>query len=415
MADERALALQVIESLNNDPLCPPGIRLEPVAWDRPGGGPPLDTWLSPQEAINRRMPLPSQCQILVCILWTRIGTPLPQDSELTDTDPPLTGTQWEFRDAMNADPRPLALTYRCLREFRLPPTATDKRKRIEQMEGVDAFFAGFRDQQGVHRLSKMIYTEPGEFKTKLEHHLRAFLKELADTDGYAQDSRGRRREINPYPGFQAFRRDQAEFFFGRERQTDQLIRKLRDSRARFVSVIGPSGSGKSSLVWAGLLPRLEQGAISKVRDWRVLACRPTDFDDPFQSLAFAGARLLEPSPWRPRDKAQALAAAPVALGGLVEDVLAHRPDSAECLLFVDQFEELFTQVEQRHRGPFLDLLAHSRKIDRLRIVITMRSEFAGRFGQWPQLADLLNADGTLWLTAPGHLQLEQMIRRPAER
>ena len=419
VADERALAIQAIERLQHDPLLPGEIRLEPVAWDRSGGGAPMITWLSPQEAINRGLPRPSQCAIVVCILWSRIGTPLPRDSMLNDTEQSLTGTEWEFWDAMNAPPetRPMVLTYRCKREIKFAPDSPDYADKLTQLQGVNAFFAAFKDEQGSHRFSVETYNEPSEFKEKLERDLRSLLKDLVKTDAAtARPVQTRKRTaINPYPGLRAFRKDQAEFFFGRDSYTDQLIRKLKDAGRRFVAVLGDSGTGKSSLIWAGLLPRLEQGAIQGAQDWRIVSLRPADADDPFQSLAFAASHLLDPSPWRPREMAARLTDEPAALAELVADILAGRPERAELLLFIDQFEELFTLVEKSAQEPFLQLLERAAGLARVRIIITMRAEFAPQCARCPALAIRLSDDGTLWLSPPGPLPLSEMIRRPAEQ
>jgi ABC-type transporter Mla maintaining outer membrane lipid asymmetry ATPase subunit MlaF len=74
--------------------------------------------------------------------------------------------------------------------------------------------------------------------------------------------------LNPFPGLRPFKSDEAYLFFGRETQTDELLRRLRVNR--FLSVIGSSGSGKSSLVRCGLIPSLYGGAMSKAgSDWSV--------------------------------------------------------------------------------------------------------------------------------------------------
>ncbi|MEY4749587.1 MAG: hypothetical protein RIQ60_1801 [Pseudomonadota bacterium] len=92
----------------------------------------------------------------------------------------------------------------------------------------------------------------------------------------------------PYPGLRAFEPHEAEIFFGREAHTDRLLAILQ--RERFLAVIGPSGSGKSSLVRAGLLPGLAMGSLGTGSDWRVALLRPGD--RPMRSLA---AALLQPA------------------------------------------------------------------------------------------------------------------------
>src|SRR4051812_34820113 len=88
----------------------------------------------------------------------------------------------------------------------------------------------------------------------------------------------------PYPGLRPFRADEADVFFGRERQTDELLAKLAERR--FLAVVGPSGCGKSSLVRAGLIPALETGFMAAAgAQWRIAYLRPGA--RPIQRLADA--------------------------------------------------------------------------------------------------------------------------------
>src|SRR6185503_3897714 len=88
---------------------------------------------------------------------------------------------------------------------------------------------------------------------------------------------------NPFPGLRPFEFEEQELFFGREEQYEQMVGKL--SEKRFLAVVGTSGSGKSSLVKAGLLPALYGGMMSAGPNWRVALFRPKE--DPIQELALA--------------------------------------------------------------------------------------------------------------------------------
>lgn len=88
--------------------------------------------------------------------------------------------------------------------------------------------------------------------------------------------------FNPFPGLRAFEEDEDYLFFGREKQIDELLKKLRTSH--FIAVVGTSGSGKSSLVKCGLLPALHSGYMTKAgSSWKVALLRPGD--DPLGNLA----------------------------------------------------------------------------------------------------------------------------------
>jgi energy-coupling factor transporter ATP-binding protein EcfA2 len=93
-----------------------------------------------------------------------------------------------------------------------------------------------------------------------------------------------RERANPFPGLRPFMQEEADLFFGRDRQSDELVRRL--ASRRFLAVVGTSGSGKSSLVRAGLLPSLEAGFMAGAGGhWRIATMRPQD--DPIAALARA--------------------------------------------------------------------------------------------------------------------------------
>src|SRR5690242_12396552 len=87
---------------------------------------------------------------------------------------------------------------------------------------------------------------------------------------------------NPFPGLRPFEPDEDHLFFGREKQIDELLRRLRETC--FLAVVGASGSGKSSLVRSGLIPALHSGLIAAAgSSWRIAMMRPGD--DPIENLA----------------------------------------------------------------------------------------------------------------------------------
>ena len=197
-------------------------------------------------------------------------------------------------------------------------------------------------------------------------------------------------------------------------------------------VVGASGSGKSSLVAAGLIPRLAANAIEGAKDWllphMVGAGEPAEprqwaglrftpgehGDNPFLALADRLVPMLPDQAMPPRTLAERLEAGTATLVDVVETALARRPSWAEALLFVDQFEELFTVVGERHRAPFFDMLAATVRAPRVRIVATLRADFYHRCVEQPALAEILRA-ASYPLAAPGPAALLEMITGPAAR
>ena len=146
---------------------------------------------------------------------------------------------------------------------------------------------------------------------------------------------------NPYKGLRAFGAADAGDFFGRERLVERLIARLGDpgTRGRFVAVVGPSGSGKSSVVRAGLLPALAAGRPAVSAEWFRIDMTPAPH--PFEELE-VGARSASPPTHRHRCSSMLLA--PDGVRRVPSsDVLPD--DETQLLLVIDQFEELFTQVD----------------------------------------------------------------------
>lgn len=221
---------------------------------------------------------------------------------------------------------------------------------------------------------------------------------------------------SPFPGLRRFNPDDAPIFFGRHREIKGLLRKFADPAHRFIAVLGASGSGKSSLVAAGLIPRLEADALPGSKDWPWLEFTPGGAEgDPYPSLTARLENLLKGHGLRESEIVKTLRAEQgYGLIELAEQALADRPAHAELLLFVDQFEELFTLTRDRLRQPFVRLLTTTARSSRVRVVATLRADFFHRCLDCPGLDRLLR-DGSYPLGPPGHGALYEMMTGPAAR
>ncbi len=200
---------------------------------------------------------------------------------------------------------------------------------------------------------------------------------------------------NPFPGLRPFEFEDNHLFFGRDEQTTELTTRLRKNR--FVAVVGTSGSGKSSLVRAGLLPELLSGTMSGVgSSWETAIMRPGG--DPLTNLANS---IIEADLYDPDEEditSQVRATLTRSGLGLVEAMRqSDLPEGTNFLLVVDQFEEIFRfrrsdDATDEQAAFFVNLLleASAQSNLPLYIIITMRSDFLGECSQFPRLADTVN-------------------------
>lgn len=209
---------------------------------------------------------------------------------------------------------------------------------------------------------------------------------------------------NPFPGLRPFRTDEDYLFFGREGQSEEILRRLRQNR--FLSVVGTSGSGKSSLIRAGLLPYLFGGFMSGAGShWRVALFRPGS--DPIGNLARA---LNDPAVIGKTGEDEEAAKRSALLlevtlrrGGLGLIEAARSSSLAErenLLIVVDQFEELFrfagaasSQNKEEDAAALVKLLLEATAQSALPIyvVITMRSDFIGDCARFRDLPEAMTA------------------------
>jgi WD40 repeat protein/class 3 adenylate cyclase/energy-coupling factor transporter ATP-binding protein EcfA2 len=211
----------------------------------------------------------------------------------------------------------------------------------------------------------------------------------------------------PYKGLAAFEADDAQYFFGREELVAELTARLAGTR--FMAVVGPSGSGKSSLVRAGLLPSVWAGALPDSEDWQTLVITPGAH--PLEELAVRVSLLkgIEPSALH-----AALQARPQALHLAVKQALANEPEPAKLLLVIDQFEEIFALCrDEDEQRQFINALLYAVEAeDGPTIVVpTVRADFYGRCADYPQLAARMS-DGLL-VGPMSEDELRAAIERPA--
>ncbi|WP_329143660.1 WD40 repeat domain-containing protein [Streptomyces sp. NBC_01456] len=216
----------------------------------------------------------------------------------------------------------------------------------------------------------------------------------------------------PYVGLAAFQPEDASWFFGREKLTDDVVTRVRADR--FVAVFGASGSGKSSLLRAGLVPRMSGGDPDGDQGWPALLFTPGAH--PLEECA---ARLAAFAGGTAPELHGELSGDPRALHQAVLQALAtgDRPDGTDLLLVVDQFEEVFTLCRSKdERDRFISALLTAAQAanSRTRVVIGVRADFYASCSEHPELVAALQ-DAQLLVGPMSTEELRRAVSRPAVR
>lgn len=434
---ERALAIKVIEDLQYEVLLRGKVTFEIVAWDKPGSDVPLLANMTPQEAVNQGLPTPSDCHIVIVMFWSRMGTPLPfPEFKKSNGTQFLSGTEWEYHNAITAAEAsgrlPFVVVYQRTEQpphFADDPEFDEKQKQYQR---VLDFFADFQNPDGSGNRGYNRYRTPDEYRAKLEIHLKGLVKRILENPASInKDANAQSPELwkgSPFPGLRTFTPIDSPIFFGRGKDIDALIEKLR--RNRIVAIFGASGSGKSSLVAAGLIPRLHSNGISDKgsKDWLLpdvikqgdqlqwtgLRINPGDSDSPFNALAQQLQPMLINDNRTIDELTTQIRQEPKALSQLLSSLLEGKPHWVAILIYIDQFEELFTQVATPDQLAFIEMLIEAVSKAKVRIVLTIRADFFDQMMNLPLLSDYLG-DSAYSLTTPGAGAYYEMIEKPALR
>ena len=218
--------------------------------------------------------------------------------------------------------------------------------------------------------------------------------------------------VSPYRGLRPFREEDAPLFFGREVFVESLVEAV--SRRSVVAVIGPSGSGKSSVVMAGLIPKLRRDPAVT---WEVVSMVPGP--RPLHALAAALLPLLQPDAQivdllrEVGRLADALGDGSIDVRDLVSHALEKQPGTDRLVLVVDQWEELYTlATDPLTTTAFVEGLLDASIHPDFRVVLTMRGDFYGHALAHRRLADRLQ-EGIVNISAMTESELETAITGPA--
>ena len=243
--------------------------------------------------------------------------------------------------------------------------------------------------------------------------LAAAVRGVSPVELVVAESHGARASVCPYRGLLPFREEDSAFFRGRAAAVEELLETVRGRP--LIALVGASGSGKSSVVRAGLVPALRSESSPT---WDVVTLVPAD--RPSRALAEALLPLVEPMAvgvdrlTRLTQLAEGLRQGALTLADVVAEALRQQPGTERLLLVVDQWEELYTAgAAPEDRERFVELLLEGSARGPLTVVMTLRGDFYGRAIAQRNLADALR-DAVVNLGPMTVAELRRAVQEPAE-
>ncbi len=425
VTEEREKARQVVRELQRRYLG--RLELLPVLWEDL----PLQADTSFQQGIELVLSQEHGIDIAVFILWSRLGSPLGKRVRKLDGTEYRSGTEREFDLMLQArqqsdGKRPAMLAYvrqddRGFKDALKDKPTNELEEMIQQHKAAEAFIREqFHETEGGHNIRAYhTFTEPVSFAVRLHTHLAQLLDELLPE--FALSSSQIRREGSPFRGLQAFEFEHADIFFGRDQAVEDVQLRLLEQAANgcaFVLIVGASGSGKSSLARAGVLPALvNQHPDPGVKEWRRAIFLPGQHaGDLCQGLARA---LLEALPELREDEgsldklAEALREKPKLAYDLRIEGLLKRL-GGRLVLLVDQLEEVFTHgaIRSEDMDRLFTALGALARSGSIWVLATVRSDYYARCQACPVLLAMKGTHGQYDLLPPTPGELRRIITKP---
>lgn len=411
---ERLIAKKVIANLNR--IYSQYLELETIMWEDL----PLEATSSFQDGINyflEKAPI----DIAIFILWSRLGSNPGQSYRKPDGSEYQSGTEYEF-DMMYAlweqTKRPKIMVY--VKDAEIQYYGSDLngiQETLKQKSLLDNFIEeNFRDRETGTNYAYWQFDKQQTFEERLKIHLTRIVQ-----DQIGEGVKVKEWEGNPYVGLRSYEESESNIFCGRQSLiydiAEHWIQKTDSFTNQTLLVLGESGSGKSSLVKAGVIPYLRNMSTDK-QSYQIKSMTPSDYrGNVYQGVV---SDLLEVFP--------DLGNNPVSTdlkNGISKDydfkylrfALSHTPTNDITVFFFDQFEELFNDylISEEERKRTLRLIHGLCAMPHLWIIISMRNDFYSRFTAYPEFGALKNESYVVDVPNVSTVDITEIVEIPAKK
>lgn len=416
---ERALVKDIIERLAGEYL--PYFALRAVLWEEEA--------LTADQTFQAGLTQPEECDIVLVILWTRLGSPLPQEPYRG-----MTGTEWEFVNAVEASATsgtPEVLVYKKTTPRLVDITdASVARDAVEDRRRLEEFFrAHFFFDDNTFRRAFRTFDNAATFRELVETQLRKLLHRRISAERRAAAGAAHWHGT-PFRADRPFDGSDERIFTGREQEVRQLLQRIQDLADADVSLLlltGPSGSGKTSLVRAGLLPRLTRPfqfeTIASVRTCLVepgahsagptaaladALCAPGLLGEPLARFGLdvaALTRLLTRDP--------ELAAQQIGSAIAMSSPAATAGGGAALLIALDPLDAISENADLDALHAFGTALRALAAAPAVWVLGVLGSDALPAIAELPALQPLIDAGGWSEVGAPSPSRIRQVVEIPA--
>jgi eukaryotic-like serine/threonine-protein kinase len=443
--DERERAGIAVGRLNT--LFADLVRIETIRWET--------EFYSSHQHFQEKIPDASACDLVIAIFWSVLGTPMPASFRMENGERYPSGSAYEVLTAIEARRKAERPDVYVFRKTGAPANLEGNAK--SQWDDLNAFFTRwFQTPDGQYLRAYHRFETLDEFERLVERLLKKWIEDNVPRDRsliWPIEIKG-----SPFRSLEPFDAKHSAIFFGRERKVTRAVEQLqsvalprsnirsRPTNIPFLLIVGESGTGKSSLMRAGVAPRLiAPGVTPRIDSWRVAVARIGDDPNPYLTLAKAllveddkiggfGSALPElGGPERAPELAELLSlggtigprrrapAAQLILRALREAQDRERARRktglrlrANLLLLVDQLENIFAaDLDENARGAFARLLFALAATRRVWIMATLRSDILPRLITPGAFLALKDAGTVYDLAAPGESELTEIVQRSA--